>query len=91
MSREAPSSQTEERDVDLMSWDGLRRIGVTFYLAAKDFFIDSGPQWAAAVAYYTLLSLFPLLLAVVSVAAFFVDPQWAVDQITSLLGQALPQ
>jgi membrane protein len=61
-----------------------------FIQAVKDFFHDSGPQWAAAIAYYSLLSTIPLLLVVASVAAFFVDPNWAVQQATDLLGRFLP-
>ncbi len=60
-------------------------------LAARSFFKDDNASWAAAIAYYSLLSLFPLLLAVGSVAAFFVDPQWAVKQATHYLGELLPR
>lgn len=61
------------------------------YQAVADFFRDNGPQWAAAIAYYALLSVFPLLLAVVSIAAYFVEPAWAVEQLTRLLGQLVPR
>ncbi len=57
----------------------------------KDLVTDSGPQRAAAIAYYSLLSTFPLLLAAVSLAAYFVDPNQAVDQVTRLLGEFLPE
>lgn len=57
----------------------------------KDLFNDSGPQWAAAIAYYSLLSAFPLLLAVVSISTFFIDQEWAVEQITALVGDFLPE
>lgn len=53
---------------------GLGRLGRMLAQTGKDFGEDDGPQWAAAVAYYALLSLFPLLLAVDSIAAYFVDP-----------------
>jgi membrane protein len=69
----------------------LRRIGQTVYQAGRDLVIDNGFQWAAALAYYSLLSLFPLLLATVSIAAFFVEPEWAANQITRLLGEFLPE
>jgi len=36
------------------------------------------------------LSLFPLLLAAVSMAAYFVEPTWAIDQATRLMGGFLP-
>lgn len=69
----------------------VRRFGRMVVTATKDLVHDSGPQWAAAIAYYSLLSAFPLLLVITSIAAFFVDPRWAVDQATRLLGNFLPQ
>lgn len=68
----------------------LLNVGQLVYIAVKDLLDDDGPQWAAAIAYYTLLSSFPLLLAVAALAAYFVDPAWAVQQITSFLGRYLP-
>jgi membrane protein len=68
----------------------IKGLGKVLVHAVKDFFHDSGPQWAAAIAYYSLLSTFPLLLAIASIAAFFVDPQWAVEQATNLLNRFLP-
>ena len=68
-----------------------KRIGQFLLLAGRDFLQDNGPSWAAAVAYYSLLSVFPLLLAVGSIAAFFVDPQWAVHQVSDHLGNFLPK
>lgn len=59
--------------------------------SVRDLLIDNGPQWAAAIAYYGLLSLFPSLLAAASIAAYFIDPAWAIIQATGLLGDLLPQ
>lgn len=56
----------------------------------QDFSKDNGPQWAAALSYYTLMSIFPLMLAALSVAALFVDPKWAVDQALSATSNFLP-
>lgn len=76
-------SRGEQRD-----WmDRARRFPPLLVRATKDTLSDHGPQWAAAVAYYALLSAFPLLLAAASV----VDPGWAVDRITSLLGEFVPR
>jgi membrane protein len=69
---------------------GWRRWGEVVVQAAKDFLTDSGPQWAAAIAYYSLLSTIPLLLAAASVAAYFISPITAVEQVTQLLGEYLP-
>ncbi len=69
----------------------LRDASHVLVLAGRDFFKDDGPMWAAAIAYYSLLSLFPLLLALGSIAAYFVEPQWAVQQATGYLGDLLPR
>lgn len=58
---------------------------------ARDAGTDHLTQWAAAVAYYGLLSIFPLLLATVAIAANFVEPNWAVRTATELLGEYLPR
>jgi membrane protein len=53
--------------------------------------IDDGLlYWGSAVAFNAVLSLFPLLLLLVSVAAWVVEPEWAVGQARELLPQALP-
>lgn len=52
----------------------LKRIGQTIWMAVKDFFHDSGPQWAAAVAYYSLLSTVPLLLAIAALLFILARP-----------------
>ena len=57
----------------------------------KDTSVDNGSQWAAAIAYYALLSTVPVLLGLAAVVSFFVEPQWAVDRITNLLGDFVPQ
>lgn len=72
------------------SRDGLGQIGSVSIQSLKDFMRDSGPQWAAAIAFYSLLSLFPLLLAAAGIAAYFVDPEWAIQQGTRLMGNFLP-
>ena len=75
-------------------WLKRDRLGLLWrilQLAARGFFKDDGPTWAAAIAYYSLLSLFPLLLAAGSIASYFVDPNWAVLQATALLGDFLPK
>ena len=71
------------------SW--LGRSANTLVEAVKGFLRQDGMQWSAAIAYYSLLSTFPLLLAVASIGAYFVDPDWVISQVTSLLGEYLPQ
>jgi membrane protein len=56
----------------------------------RSMYRDGAPHWAAAIAYYGLLSIFPLLLSATSIAAFFVDRQTAVRLVGNVLGQYLP-
>jgi membrane protein len=70
------------------SW--IKRVAMLLYLAGKDFARNDGPQWAAAIAYYALLSTLPLILASVAILSYFVDAQWVILQIRDLLGSFLP-
>lgn len=72
------------------SQDHLKDVWTVLFQSGKDFLNDNGTHWAAAISYYTLLSLFPLLLAAVAISAYFVDRQWAIEQGTSLIGNFLP-
>ena len=67
-----------------------RLVGNALVQAIKDSFADNATQWAAAIAYYTFLSLFPLLLAAVSLSAYFVSPDWAVGKAILLLRKLVP-
>lgn len=58
--------------------------------AAKNLYLEHGAEWAAALAYYSLLSVFPAALLAVSLAAHFVDEQWAIEQIVAALRHLLP-
>lgn len=87
---ERNQARQQER-TSAFSGDHLRRWWDVIYLAAKDLFTDSGPAWAAAIAYYSLLSVPPLLLAAISIASFFVDTEWAIEQITGQLEEFVPE
>jgi membrane protein len=56
----------------------------------KDFSDDKCMQMAAALSYYTVFSLPPLLLIILAIVGFFVDPADAqgrfMDQLTGLVG-----
>jgi membrane protein len=49
-----------------------------------------GGEAAAGMAYYTLFSLFPLLLALVAAASFFLDRQSVFQQVVDLVATAFP-
>jgi len=69
----------------------LRCARIVVVQSVKGLILDNGSHWAAAIAYYTLLSLFPLLLLVVSLAVPAVDAAWAVDRLTQVLGEFTPR
>jgi membrane protein len=49
-----------------------------------------GSEAAAAMAYYTLFSLFPLLLALVAVGGYFLQQPTVFNEVVSLLGRVFP-
>jgi uncharacterized BrkB/YihY/UPF0761 family membrane protein len=68
-----------------------RQLGTAFVQALRDSFADNATQWAAAIAYYGFLSLFPLILAAVSLSAYFVSPDWAIGKAMLLLREFVPE
>lgn len=67
-----------------------REVLLTPWRVYRNFTHDNGFQWAAAIAYYGLLSVFPLVLLVIALAAYVVDAQWAVDRASELLETVIP-
>jgi membrane protein len=67
-----------------------KKAGTACKLAAHDFMVDNGFHWGAAIAFYSLLSAFPLVLGIVSLAGYFIDPAWATERIVDRLGDAIP-
>jgi membrane protein len=61
-----------------------------FQQTVKDFLVDNGPEWAAAIAYYSMLSIFPLMLAAAGVASYFVDRSYALSVALRFLSPLLP-
>ena len=51
----------------------------------KEFQEDNMTDWAAALTYYGLLSLFPALIALVSILGLFGDPQKTTQTITDMV------
>ncbi len=74
-----------------MRWlDPIRPLGRVLQLTLAGFLADRGPRMGAALAYYTLFSLAPLLLIVVSVAGLVWGGEAVrgelFDQLAELLG-----
>ena len=73
-------------------WRDRARQGVDLlFQSLKDLLMNRGLEWAAALAFYTMLSFFPLLLAAALVCSLFVDAQWAVDRLAGRLGEFVPE
>jgi membrane protein len=62
-----------------------------FFSSLHDAIVDHIALWGAALAFYSFLSLFPMVLGCVSIASFVVDPDWAIAQAEMLVGTTLPE
>ncbi len=68
----------------------LRGVATVLTGAARNLYYGNGAEWAASLAYYSLLSVFPAALFGVSVATQFVDEAWAIEQIVGAVERLLP-
>jgi membrane protein len=62
----------------------------TLKRTATEFSEDNLTDWAAALTYYGLLSLFPALIAFVGIIGLFADPQGATQTITDVVSEIGP-
>ena len=62
----------------------------TLTRTATEFSEDNLSDWAAALTYYGLLSIFPALIALVSLVGLFADPQATTQKITQIVTQIGP-
>src|SRR5215216_627961 len=62
----------------------------TLKRTATEFSEDNLSDWAAALTYFGLLSLFPALIALVSIVGLFGDPQSTTKTITQIVSQLGP-
>ncbi len=60
------------------------------YRAVRHYLEDGGGTNAAAIAYYTLFSLFPLLILILSTASFFAPEEEVEAFLLRVVGQAQP-
>ncbi len=58
--------------------------------AIQTFSQARAPQAAAGVAFYAIFSLFPLLLVIIAVGSYFVDPDEVFHLVTGLVGEYFP-
>ena len=91
MSQARPHSSRTRGSGSSASFERRARAGAEVVVqSAKDMVVDNGTAWSAAIAYYALLTAIPLLLVVASLASLFIEPEWAVERITNLLGDFVP-
>ncbi|HEX5781190.1 MAG TPA: YhjD/YihY/BrkB family envelope integrity protein, partial [Solirubrobacteraceae bacterium] len=77
----APDTPT---DLDKRSWFGtLKRVVSEF----KD---DNLTDWAAALTYYAVLSIFPAFIAMISILGLVVDPATITRVVTDVVAQLGP-
>jgi len=67
-----------------------RRLRAALRLGAKRFSAIDGAQRAAAFAYYAFLSLFPLLMLLVTAGSFFVDRDRAANEVIAYVEGYVP-
>jgi membrane protein len=63
----------------------------TIKRTAKEFQEDNLTDWAAALTYYGLLSLFPALIAMVSLIGIFGDPRSTTENLTDIISEIGPE
>lgn len=63
----------------------------TIKRTATEFQEDNMTDWAAALTYYGLLSLFPALIAMVSLIGIFGDPKSTTESITEIITEIGPE
>lgn len=56
----------------------------------RDVWSNNGPEWAASLSFYAVLSLFPLLIAGTVAASYVAEPAWAAERFTALVEKFLP-
>jgi membrane protein len=80
--RRGPDTPT---DLNKRSWFGtLKRTG-------KEFSRDNLTDWAAALTYYAVLSLFPAIIALISILGLVVDPATITRVITDVVSSLGPK
>ena len=86
-SGEATAERTPDRRTDYRpaGTDTKTSVWATVKRTFQEFQEDNMTDWAAALTYYGLLSLFPALIALVSLIGLFADPKPAAQTITDIV------
>ena len=83
---------TERRGSDFAPTGVERKTGLwpTLRRTAQEFQEDNLTDWAATLTYYGLLSLFPALIALVSIVGLVGDPQSTTNTLTDIVNKVGP-
>src|SRR3954454_17350423 len=90
---ESDEDPTQRRGTDYNAPTGVeRRTGLwpTLKRTAQEFQEDNLTDWAATLTYYGLLSLFPTLIALVSIIGLVGDPESTTDTLTDIVSKVGP-
>ncbi|MCD4802089.1 MAG: YihY/virulence factor BrkB family protein [Anaerolineales bacterium] len=79
-----------ENDILKIIWSKVRVIYNIFRASAKSFQQEGGARGAAGMAYYTLFSLFPLLIVMVTIGSYFIDGSQTSSRVTQLVISVIP-
>jgi len=71
-------------------WNRLKSWYRTFRIAMVSFQQEGGARGAAGMAFYTLLSIFPLMIILVTIGTYFVDGTEASRKVSELVSSAIP-
>lgn len=66
------------------------RLGQTLKRTITEFKEDNGTDWAAALTYYSVLSIFPALIALVSIVGLVGDPKKVTKDLTDIVSKFGP-
>jgi membrane protein len=72
-------------------WKPDPRLRATLKRTGIEFLEDNLSDWAAALTYYGLLSLFPGLIAAVSLLGLFGDPRGTTESLTQIITELGPE
>src|SRR4051795_4925268 len=86
-------SPTAPRRADYRPTGAAAQTGLvaTLKRTATEFSEDNLSDWAAALTYYGLLSLFPALIAMVAIVGLVGDPQTTTSNITDIVTKLGPK
>jgi membrane protein len=72
-------------------WKPDSSLVATLKRTGSEFLEDNLTDWAAALTYYSLLSLFPALIALVSLLGLFGDPEGTTESLTEIITDIGPE